>query len=149
MSELLFAKYDWPSAECNQLKNLRKAINNYDGNKLLNTSTEDLCEYFFERFSVTVPNLKPAYIPGAKITINIPFEGDGEVFNIRPTSFSLSPPRATISRTSLQFEYTGESLDASRVKSSFDSSLQEIEGYLNTLIPYVEIPRAWILKSAK
>lgn len=38
----------------------------------------------------------PTYIPGYRVVVHIPFKGDGGVFALRPSSFNMNPPRATI-----------------------------------------------------
>jgi hypothetical protein len=106
----LFSKYDWFSVQENQKKQLTAEISQMDGNRLLNTSPDDLCDYFEEKYRVNVPILReseitadqketqidvsgerlrairdrsrPFHIPGTEIEITVPFDGDTEVFNI-------------------------------------------------------------------
>ena len=53
----LFSKYDWFSFEDSQLKKLEDEIAGRDENRLLNTSVEDLCKYFVEKYRIDVPVL--------------------------------------------------------------------------------------------
>ena len=39
---------------------------------------------------------RPAYVPGHRTVAHIPFVGDKAVFSLRPSSFTLNPPRADI-----------------------------------------------------
>ena len=39
--------------------------------------------------------------PGYRIIVHLPFEGDGDVFKLRPSSFTLNPPRTRIARDEL------------------------------------------------
>jgi hypothetical protein len=39
--------------------------------------------------------------PGYRIIVHLPFEGDGDVFKLRPSSFTLNPPRSRIARHEL------------------------------------------------
>jgi hypothetical protein len=43
----------------------------------------------------------PTYIPGYRVTVHIPFTGDGAIFLLRPSTFSLSPPRAEVGQGEL------------------------------------------------
>jgi hypothetical protein len=116
----LFSKYDWFAVQDHQKKQLADEVAKIDGNRLLNTSLDDLCDYFEDKYRVNVPTLneteivadqketqidvsrdrlrvirdrsRPFYIPGTEIEITVPFEGDAEAFNIQPTSFTSSPP---------------------------------------------------------
>ena len=39
--------------------------------------------------------------PGYRIVVHLPFEGDGDVFKLRPSSFTLNPPRSRIAHREL------------------------------------------------
>ncbi len=157
----LFSKYDWFSVQENQEKQLTAEISQMDGNRMLNTSPDDLCDYFEEKYRVNVPILReseitadqketqidvsgdrlrairdrsrPFHIPGTEIEITVPFDGDTEVFNIRPTSFTLSPPSADIRGNSLILRIQGTDLKADKVRAEIDRTISEINSYLNTL----------------
>jgi len=105
----LFSKYDWFSVQENQNNQLTTEISQMDGNRLLNTAVDDLCDYFEEKYRVNVPILKesditadqketqidvsgdrlrvirdrsrPFYVAGTEIEITVPFDGDTEVCN--------------------------------------------------------------------
>jgi len=157
----LFSKYDWFSVQENQKKQLTAEISQMDGNRLLNTSPDDLCDYFEEKYRVNVPILReseitadqketqidasgdrlrairdrsrPFHIPGTEIEITVPFDGDTEVFNIQPTSFTFSPPSADIRGNSLILRIQGTDLKADKVRSEIDRTISEINSHLNTL----------------
>ena len=157
----LFSKYDWFSVQENQKRHLTAEISQMDGNRLLNTSPDDLCDYFEEKYRVNVPVLRedeitadqnekqidvsgdrlrvirdrsrPFYISGTEIIITIPYEGDTEVFNIQPTTFTLSPPSADIRSNSLIIKIQGTDLKPEQVRSEIDKTISEINQNLNTL----------------
>src|SRR5262249_18432911 len=108
----LFARVDWFSASLHRRQSLQSEVSSMEANKLLNTSVDDLCAYLCKRYSVDVPVLRvndilvdqreaqidfrsisnprfhhrgPQYVDGTIIEIMIPFDGDEEVFTIRPT----------------------------------------------------------------
>src|SRR5450759_3193172 len=39
---------------------------------------------------------QPFYIRGTEITISVPFKGNPEFFRIRPSTFTMNPPRAEV-----------------------------------------------------
>jgi hypothetical protein len=151
----LFSKYDWFAVQDHQKKQLIDEVEKMDGNRLLNTSIDDLCDYFEEKYRVNVPSLvdteivadqketqidvsrdgfrairdrsRPFYIAGTEIEITMPFEGDAEAFNIQPTSFSCSPPIADIRNNILIIKVQGTELKAEQVRSEIDRALSENE----------------------
>jgi len=157
----LFSKYDWFSVQENQNNQLTTEISQMDGNRLLNTAVDDLCDYFEEKYRVNVPILKesditadqketqidvsgdrlrvirdrsrPFYVAGTEIEITVPFDGDTEVCNIRPTSFTLSPPSADIRGNCLIIRVQGINLQSDRVRADIDEAISEIKKHLNTL----------------
>jgi len=157
----LFSKVDWFSFQEHQKKSLSDEIAKFDGNRLLNTSTDDLCDYFVKKYHLTVPILledhivadqnetqidvsqdsgrfiwdrsQPVYVAGTKVEITIPFEGGAQAFNIRPTSSSLSPPVAEVRAGILFLEIQGTNLQSKQVRTSIDQTLSEIKRHLDTL----------------
>lgn len=145
----------------NQKKQLTNEISQMDGNRLLNTSIDDLCDYFEEKYRVNVPSIietnivadqketqidvsgdrlrmirdrsRPFYMPGTEVEITVPFEGDAEAFSIQPTSFTLSPPIADVKDDRLVIRVEGTELKAEQVRSEIDRTLSEIKKYLETL----------------
>lgn len=157
---LLFSEYDWFSVSENQKDALRKEVAEYEGNRLLNTSVEDLCDYFVEKFRIDVPALdregivaeqretqidvsndfryargrrEGVTVPGAVFRVTVPFEGEAVVFRIRPTSFTLNPPRVAVSENYLQIPVSGIDLTAEQVKTRIESTLSDIDSHLSTL----------------
>ena len=55
--EYLFSKVSWHDVERHQLQEMRKAIEAVDGNRLLNTSVDDLAAYFEQKFQIEIPSL--------------------------------------------------------------------------------------------
>ncbi len=157
----LFGNIDSFSVRENQKKEMTNEISNYNTNKLLNTSVDDICRYFEEKYSVDVPELfedqitanqqatnidvsrdsirfisdrsQPFYIEGTQIEITIPFSGENQVFNIRPSSYTLSPPIAKVSGNNLVIEIIGTDLNPEKVRLSIDRTIGEINSYLENL----------------
>jgi hypothetical protein len=164
--DYLFLKHDWFYIQENNKGKLTKEISNYNGNKLLNTPTEDLCEYFLGKYQLNTPVIHidnavadqqetkvdvsknpnryvtdrnhPFYIPGTKITIIVPFDGYPFLFDIKPSQYTLSPPRAIIEENQLIFEYEGINLQSESIKTQFDNTIKEIKEYLSWLSHDIE-----------
>ena len=157
----LFSEYDWFSVDQHQRAQLQEEVANLDGNRLLNTSMDDLCAYFVERYRVDIPILKrdeievdqretqidvskdpmraiydrsqPVYVTGTEIEIIVPFIGDAEVFTITPAIYSLNPPRGIIKNGMLILLINGVDLDADQVSKEIESRLDSIDSHLTSL----------------
>ena len=150
----LFSKYDWFSVQEHQKKQLANEVASMEGNRLLNTSVDDLCDYFEEKYRVNVPSLRESdivadqkeikidvsrdrsrssNIPGTAIEITVPFDGDAEAFNIQPTTFSSCPPTADVSGSRLIIRIQGTNLKADQVRAEIDRTVAEINSSLDTL----------------
>ena len=55
--EYLFSNVGWHDVERHQLQELRKDVESMDGNRLLNTSVDDLAAYFEQKFQIEIPTL--------------------------------------------------------------------------------------------
>ena len=157
--EQLFSKYDWFSLKDNQIAELKKEIASYNGNQLLNTSVHDLSNFFAEKYRIDVPVLDrdriiadqreekvdvshrfdyvhfgagPHHVPGTSIEISIPFDGDHQMFQVQPTRYCLSPPRAIVRKDALVLTIVGVELNAEQVRSNIDANLKNIDEYLTS-----------------
>jgi hypothetical protein len=158
----LFSQVDWHSKDQDQRKSLEGEIDSIDGNRLLNTSLEDLYDYFEKKYALTVPTLimedivadqretkievtndrmrsffgepgQSLYVNGTLVEILVPFEGDVNIFDVRPSSFSLSPPQAEIRNNCIVLKVKGENLSPEQVKREIDRIISQIKEHLNTL----------------
>lgn len=157
----LFSKTDWFSVREHQNNLMLSEINEYDGNKLLNTPVDDLSRYFEEKYRIEVPSLRedeivadqresqidvsrdqmryirdrsrPFYITGTEVEITIPFGGESEAFNIRPSTFTSSPPIAEVRDNTLLLTIRGTDLTAGDVRSQIDRTITEVKGCLQNL----------------
>jgi len=159
--DYLFIKRDLRRVIEGQEKAMNDEIDSIEGNKLLNTSVEELVDYFRGKYLLLTPKLledkifvdqneskvdvsndfirsisdrsEPFYIIGTKIDFYIPFEGDKELFEYQPSTYTLNPPRGIVTDTNLilTFQITNHNGDA--VKAAFQRTLDEIKGYLRTI----------------
>jgi hypothetical protein len=159
----LFSNISWFDVQENQKKKLCDEVNSMDGDRLLNTSVDDLCNYFEKKYRIDVPILRennivadqqetkidmshdfdgyyrrPLYVAGTCIEITIPFDGEAERFNIQPSSYTLNPPIGEVSANSVVFKIEGVDLDAEKVKKQINQTISEINNYLQNLRKDVE-----------
>ncbi len=156
--ELLFSERDLRAVmEATKAKMLQE-IEAYPANQLLNTSLDDLATYFAAKFEITPVNIiddqirvdqqetkvdvsrdpmrsitdrdRPFYIPGTLITLYVPFEGDPDIFNCRPSAFNCNPPRGRIQGNMLEFAISCTGHNAQAVKSELDRLLGSVREYL-------------------
>jgi hypothetical protein len=153
----LFSEQDDFDTQRNALQAMLNEIACYDGNKLLNTNTDDLVAYFESKYRIDIPTLHenqiqldhheetkeikgrafdhgfssdPITRTGTKILLEVPFTGDPEVFRIKPSTFNLAPPIGTIKGNVLIFEYWNEKPDAAHFTAAKDKWLTDIKQYL-------------------
>ncbi|MDE0396920.1 MAG: hypothetical protein OXL96_03850 [Candidatus Poribacteria bacterium] len=142
---------------------MKSEINAWDGNQLLNTSVDDLCKYFVQRYSVDIPILNrneikkdyedtrvdisrdpkyttddqsgPVYVQGVRIEISVPYTGERDAFWWHPTTHTLNPPRAFVSNIEehLTLVITGTNLEPDIVLQEINDTLDKIDDYLTSL----------------
>jgi len=141
----LFSLFNRLSIQESCNKQIADEIKGIKGDCLLNTSIDDLCDYFYRKYRIEVPILSKDKIvveqrgvhildvSGTAIEFTVPFEGDPEVFKVRPSSFTLSPPIGELLGNNLVLRIQGIDLKAKDVRAEFDRNLSNIERYLETL----------------
>ena len=158
---LLFCGTDWHSCEEAQKRALESEIDAIDGDRLLNTSVEDLCAFCEEKFSVEVPTLhedrivvdgqevqidvsqdgmrdirdrtRPFHIPGTLVEVTVPFSGDAQAFQIQPTAVTTSRPEARVASNALIIEVQGAALETEATRTEINRRLGGIKQYLESL----------------
>ena len=143
---------------------IKKEIEEFDTNYLLNTSEENLVRYVLEKYSLNPPILMPDekyiyssneididvsqdplrpiydrshpfYIRGISITIAIPFSGDGILFRFTPSTFTFNPPRGEIVDQKVHLVYQ-------QIVHNVDELSKEINSRINNIKQYLE----WVKK---
>lgn len=123
------------------------------GDRLLNTSVEDLADYFRKKYEIDMPRIVDAGITVAdrevkipsqnygrmvhanatEIECCIPFEGDGTLFEAQPSCFGPSRPVGSVERNEILLGEHTTDHDAQRVKASIDQEIGSIRQYLEWL----------------
>jgi hypothetical protein len=140
----------------------KEEIQRLESNYLLNASETDLVTWLVDKFRFEAPVLdengirvadpeeiqvdvrndsrryipdrsRPFFVPGTRVTIAIPFEGDASFFNIRPQTYSMSPPSGQIEGNELHLIYEGTDLTPEALKQEYGSALNQVRTHLNSL----------------
>jgi len=135
---------------------IKEKIEGLSEEYILNVSEEDLVKSLEEKYILNPPILKideiyqldpkdidveiageeqrllygRAYIKGTLFTIIIPFEGDGGLFNYRPSSFFPVFPQGEIHRNELFLKYTIINHNRENLKRMIDHDIELIQSYL-------------------
>lgn len=175
--DLLFAKADWFSVAENQKAGMAREILDLQANQILNASIDDLCTYLVEKYSVNVPVLdetgihadqqdtqldvshdqmrfisdrsRPFYVSGTKVEVFVPFTGDAEAFSVRPTSYTLNPPRGVVRSDDLVLQFSGTNLNGDQLRSTVQSALNEIKTHLDRLRTDAEGLKSQLVRDAR
>lgn len=135
-------------------------INDLKENQLLNTSLEDLADYFVNKYEINPIELKerdisvedreisvdvsqepgrdifnrnrPFYVKETEIIYYVPFEGEYKLFYCSPSSYTSSPPRGTVNEYEnlLKVNIRVKNHDTDNVKKQFERNLDELKKYL-------------------
>lgn len=163
---LLFVTYDLGYSLQNIQKKMMEEIEGMESNRLLNTPSTDLADYFVKKYKVEPITLlkeswyveiketrvdvrydplrfiydtsKPLLVAGERTEVRIPFEGESEFFYSRSNTFSMNPPRAVIQGNELVLAYEMPS-DASRdVRPLVDQDVRALEQHIGWQRPLID-----------
>ncbi|MDO9067166.1 MAG: hypothetical protein Q7W05_01765, partial [Deltaproteobacteria bacterium] len=129
-SGLLFASLDLRDLTDRRIAAMRAEVDSLEPNRLLNTSPSDLAGYLVEKYALEAPALlrnqwsadetetqidvrhdqrryvsdrnRPCLIPGQRIEVEVPIQGETELLYARASTYNFSPPRAEIRGGSLR-----------------------------------------------
>ena len=127
MDNYLFSKYDLGALIRSCPDEIRKIVESWDKNKVLGASESDLIDYLVQEVTLDSPELHPRehwsvasdevkidvrhdfrYAPpshgraievdGQRITVEVPFNGNADLFDFRPSSWTTVLPRGRVSK---------------------------------------------------
>lgn len=158
-ADLLFSRRDLSDVTNDQKSSMFSELEQIDANRLLNTAPADLAKYLVEKYCFEAPTLnldgmtateaetkvdvrndiryfnvdrsKPTLVHGQRITVEIPIDGYVDLMYAKPSSFTISPPRARITGTSLfiTFDLPHSSQDTN-IRKNLDREIEDIQQYL-------------------
>jgi hypothetical protein len=157
MSDQLFSKIILSQVLRNHHGMAQKEIDSCNEDYLLNASETDLVAYVVSKVSLAVPQLgepfmlepteveievahdpmrdrsygKSMKVRGCRVEVHIPFTGDRDLFDCRPSRFTFNAPRATVGhdRLVLIFDQPGP-LNSEEVKRNYEQTLKQIGEFL-------------------
>ena len=166
MTESLFRDADLRDVLAGQERAMSNEIGSLSEERVLNTSPEELCDYFVEKYRIEPLGIEesgiqanygdaqidvshrfeyavfdrssPTYVTGTRITFFVPFSGDPELFKCRPSTFSLNRPRGVVRGNELVFVYDRTTQDVSNIGSDFDRERQSVQQHLSRIADQVE-----------
>lgn len=154
MDDLLFHPGDLEASLRAHADKAMEAVARIDADRALKVPVEDLVEEQLEEFQVRPIELdlgaatssgaqdcdisvdgwdgRRIKVAGTRVEWRIPFTGESELFTMRPSTFTLNPPRGTVKGQTLVLTHEGRApLDPAQVKSSLESELSSIQTYVN------------------
>ncbi|MBB5356985.1 hypothetical protein HDE76_000167 [Rhodanobacter sp. ANJX3] len=162
----LFSTHDLNQIIEHQLATMRQEVEALEADRLLNTAPDDLAQYLVEKYSIEPITLlreewtseeqetnidvrhdpfrhindrsRPVLIPGQRIEVAVPFEGDAELFYARGSQFTSKPPRATVRNSELVLIFEFPSNSEPNIRSDAERQLGEIEQHLGWLRPQID-----------
>jgi len=141
---------------------VKERIQAIPASTLLNASEHDLVQTLIEEFRLDVPVIdedgiyiaesgeaqvdvsrdpmrmiydrtQPFYVAGNRTVIAVPFKGDVEFFKVQPSSYSLSPPRATVGKGELLLTFVRTDQNAEAIRRDYQGTVSSIKQYLRSL----------------
>ncbi|MFE0778854.1 hypothetical protein [Streptomyces sp. NPDC058861] len=149
----LFRRGDLARSLENELNKITEAVARWNEDALLSSPESDICEELeqeflvrplvFDRDGITADPVKEdvtvvqQYGEAVRfrqtvVAISVPFTGNPELFDLRPSSFTYNPPTATIQRNELKIEWRGPlDHDAQQIRQNLDRQLDEIQKWID------------------
>jgi len=155
---LLFCTNDLSQTLRSTSDEIRRDVESLPPDRFLNTAPEDLKNHLAAKYRIDPIDLlrdqwyaehhemqvdvrydsnrwiddksRPFMVPGERVEVRVPFEGDAELFYAQPNTSTSNPPRALIEKNELVLRYDSPA-DAPRdVRPLIDRMLADIEQYL-------------------
>lgn len=174
--EPLFRELDLRSAVENRTREILTEIDDIDEDSFLNRSMDDLCDYLEQKYKIDVPRLidsgmtashedtkvdtsgssrnivssdGPAYIRGTRVVVTIPFEGDGELFRYRASTYSYNPPHGWVQQGEVVLTYVLTAHDEKALQSAIKDDIAKIKKGLDWIANDASQFNATILSTAR
>lgn len=120
---------------------IKKEVEGFETNYLLNTSEEDLVAYLNDKYSLDPPILRPEdkfissqsevdYVKGISVTVSVPFSGDGRFFRYTPGTFTCNPPRGEVVGQEVRLTYIQIEYNAEELTKEITRKINDIQQYL-------------------
>ena len=159
-NDYLFRRVDSFSVQRQQTERMQGEIAGMDANRLLNTNVDDLVGYFAEKYGIEVPELVegemvvdpreaqrdiscdpmrrffydrhqgPIMVTGTEISLEVPFSGDPQMFEVQPGTYNMNPPQGIVNGNILTTRLWGDNLNADQVLGQINTWLGQVQQHL-------------------
>ena len=161
MSSFLFSRFNIFDILTHQQERMKAEVNQLGPSVIAHTSEEQLVHDLTAKFKLEIPVLEddkayishrevdvdvsrdpmrmiwdrsqPFYIKGTEITVKIPFKGAPDLFQVRPQTFNLNPPRGEIRSHEVHLVQVRTDNNAAAVKAEYERAIQDIKQNLSWL----------------
>ncbi|MDY0832579.1 hypothetical protein [Pseudomonas sp. SED1] len=152
VGDYLFSGNSASNAMTGQINGACVEISKLPEKRILETDPDALASFFIDKYDVEIPVLihegivathherevqvyfnwdrEMRSVPGEAYDFEVPFEGEADVFKLRPNPYDMSPPQAVVRSQLLTFTVADRTLSPEAVKFELDSRLAAIEKYL-------------------
>ncbi|MGW3420368.1 hypothetical protein [Streptomyces phaeochromogenes] len=149
----LFRRGDLARSLEHELSKIAEAVARWNEDALLSSPESDICEELeqellveplvLDRERTTASPVKEGSavirqfgeetrIRQTVVSISVPFTGDPELFDLRPSTFTHNPPAATVQGNELKIEWMGPiNHDAQQIRLNLDRQLDEIQRWID------------------
>ena len=157
--DLLFFEKDLSALIRNYEPAIGEEVARWERNRILASSESDLVSYLVEKYTLDAPRIlrdqlhiesegeakidvsgrfeygirgrgQPFHVAGSFVTVAIPFEGDGDLFEFRASTYSSNPPRGRVSASSVLISFRAVETNADRTREEIDATVERIEQHL-------------------
>ena len=82
----------------------------------------------------TIPSLRTVEMPGTRVVMKVPYEGDSRFFRVRPTTHNLNPPALKCDSAHVIFSYeVRDGSDGDELRRRFQSDLGNMMHWVDNL----------------
>ncbi len=157
--DYLFNQFEIIAIVEGRKKQIREWIDGLHADYVLNVSLEDICSYAESEYVLETPVLNesdavasqreaqvladdvysrfnndgPRLVTGTEVTLEVPFDGDGQLFNFRPNTYTSIFPIGLVRGNLLILTISGHRLDEKQVRDELRSQIEIINQYLGWL----------------
>jgi len=173
----LFSEGDIQPTLLQQERKLREEVEQYDGERFLGSSPEDLITYFADRARVEpielhedsittdqkettldtsrIPNgrflfgLHQPTVPATAFSFFVPYTGDQALFRLRPMIFGSMAPHGKVHGSDLVLTFVSTDKNPETIRAAYDKQIQQIKQHLANLRSSVDAYNAATEKLAR
>lgn len=160
---ILFFDTDLVGSLDAQRRSIEAEVNSLDANRLLNTAPDDLVQYFVDKNHVEAPTLlleqwtvqsregtqrvrdygREITVPVQQLVVRIPYEGEGQLFQARPSTYTSIFPRGRYDGNALTIVVNADSGGTPEsARAAIDREVKSVQDYLSWVRQNVEAHNA-------